>query len=455
MGLKIDDSKYLRLPRKSRDVLLKGNLPEAYNLRATMPEIGDQGMDGTCVGWSAAYYMRTAMEAGKLKLDNKTAEITAQAFSPSWLYGQIAAGTASGCSEGIFLEDALEVMKTKGSASLACAPGGCENRYGECDRSAGDFKIGDYATLVHPNDPTATSDQRIAAIKSALVESRHAVLIGMLVPPSFLDVVGEHWLPAPGEDPNNAVGAHSMAVIGYDDQNNGGSFLLANSWGKSWGSNGYIWVRYTDLIRFTRNAYQIYSNRITAPTQSIALKGNVEFVSGDMQMGVAPSAPTHAGGKATTSMATYSMSRPYTSGTRFKMLVNNARQSYVYILASDNQNRVTALFPRPARETLTSAMVAANSMVLMPSANASFTLDDVPGEDYFMVFISQKELNLEKFANDIRNAEGDITRKVLAATGEELIPAAHIVYDPEKISYEVKGTPRGSIVPIVVKIVHQ
>jgi C1A family cysteine protease len=55
---------------------------------------------------------------------------------------------------------------------------------------------------------------------------------------------------------------HAMAVVGYDDSiwfdynNNGirdsfelGAFKLANSWGTSYGNNGYIWVMYDSLNR--------------------------------------------------------------------------------------------------------------------------------------------------------------------------------------------------------------
>jgi hypothetical protein len=426
MGLRMDDSKYLRLPRKSPDILLKSPLPQSFDIRTLLPEIGDQGMDGTCVGWSAAYYMRTAMEAGKLGIANQPAKISATAFSPGWLYGQLQTGRGNGCTEGIFLEDALEVMKTKGSAFLSCAP-----------------------------------EQRINAIKSALFEGKNAVLIGMLVPPSFIDEATGQWRAAPGETTDNAVGGHSMAVIGYDDHINEGSFLIANSWGKAWGSNGYTWARYTDLARFVKNAYQIYSATITKPlAQAITLKGNVDFVLGNETMAVhsaidkdAEVTPATSTGNA--EMVTYTMSRPYPSGTRFKMIVNNTRQSYVYILGSDKENRVSAIFPDHSEDLVTSAVVPANSSVVMPSLYSSFTLDEVTGEDYFVVFISQNELNLEALAAKVKNAAGTIVQKAYAALGEAFIPSKEIDYQPGKVAYEVKGGPRGSVVPILVKIVHR
>jgi hypothetical protein len=154
-------------------------------------------------------------------------------------------------------------------------------------------------------------------------------------------------------------------------------------------------------------------------------------------------------------MLTYTMSRPYTSGTRFKMTIDNSRQSYVYILGSDRENRVSALFPSHSEDIVTSAMVPANSTVRMPSENTSFTLDEVTGEDYFLIFISQNELDPEELAAKVKNANGTIIQKAYAALGEEFISPKEIVYQPGKVSYEVKGDPRGSVVPVLIKIIHQ
>lgn len=461
MGLKMDDAKYLRLPRKSSNVRLKGAMPASYSIRELLPEIADQGADGTCVGWSAAYYMRTAMEAGKQGLSNQPAKIATTAFSPSWLYGQVKSGLDNGCAEGVFLEDALEVMKTKGTALLSCAPADCDAKYDQCDEKAANYKIADYATLFNPKDKDATPEQRINAIKSALVEGKNAVLIGMMVPPSFIEEATEHWQAAPGESVDNTAGGHAMAIVGYDDSVKGGSFLIANSWGKNWGSNGYTWAKYDDLVRFTRNAYQIFPEPPAKPQpQAITLKGNVDFSIGSGGMAVhsmvykgiqvTPDQPNSK-----TEMITYNMSQPYASGTRFKMMISNTKQSYVYILGSDQENRVSALFPYNSEEVVTSAMVPANSTVLMPSANTSFTLDEVKGEDYFVVFISQNELNLDELANKVKKAEGTIVQKAYAALGEEFISPKEIAYESGKIAYEVKGDPKGSVVPILVKIVHQ
>ena len=54
---------------------------------------------------------------------------------------------------------------------------------------------------------------------------------------------------------NNPSGGHNVSIVGYDDEltvtANGittkGAFLIANSWGRSYGRNGYAWITYDAL----------------------------------------------------------------------------------------------------------------------------------------------------------------------------------------------------------------
>ena len=39
-----------------------------------------------------------------------------------------------------------------------------------------------------------------------------------------------------------------MTIVGYDDYKFGGSFRVVNSWGKEFGDNGYLWIKYSDFI---------------------------------------------------------------------------------------------------------------------------------------------------------------------------------------------------------------
>ncbi len=56
--------------------------------------------------------------------------------------------------------------------------------------------------------------------------------------------------------PEQEIG-HAMVVIGYDDKKYGGSFLVLNSYGKDFGENGKIWVRYDDFFEFLSAAISV------------------------------------------------------------------------------------------------------------------------------------------------------------------------------------------------------
>lgn len=461
MGLKINDAQYMRLPKKANNLRFKGILPPSFNLSEYLPEIGEQDPYGTCVGWSTAYYMRTVMEAKKNGFKNQPANIAKVRFSPSWLYERVKQSSDFDCQGGANFPDALEIMKKQGAALLSCAPYQCGNTYANCDAEAANFKIEGYATLFDAAISSSATSERVLAIKSALVEGENAVLIGMLVPTSFVIEAKDTWRAAPGETPERNLGGHAMAIVGYDDSKNGGSFLIANSWGLSWGNNGYTWANYEDLIRFTKYAFQVFPVASPKPQpNAVTLKGSMDFslTGGNMPVfslvnkgiDVTPDQPN-----SNVEMITYSMSNAYTSNTKFKMTINNNKQSYVYIVGSDQQNRVTKLFPYDPNNVNISPIVPANSAVLMPSANDSFTLDNVAGEDYFMVFISEKELNLDDVTAKIKKASGTIVQKAYAALGSEFISPKDMKYESTQIAYEVKGNPTGTIVPLLVKIGHK
>lgn len=52
------------------------------------------------------------------------------------------------------------------------------------------------------------------------------------------------------------TGAHSVEVIGYDEENGKKYWLVKNSWGSSWGDNGYFKIiRGIDNCGFESGAY--------------------------------------------------------------------------------------------------------------------------------------------------------------------------------------------------------
>ena len=88
----------------------------------------------------------------------------------------------------------------------------------------------------------ARVNQDLKSMKIAL-NSQHPIVLGFTVYPSFMNVGKDGLVHMPeNADP---VGGHAILIVGYDDTK--GRFIVRNSWGTSWGDNGYCYFPYEYL----------------------------------------------------------------------------------------------------------------------------------------------------------------------------------------------------------------
>jgi hypothetical protein len=67
-----------------------------------------------------------------------------------------------------------------------------------------------------------------------------------------------------------------MTIVGYDDMVNGGSFIVANSWGNTWGYKGFAYIPYTYIgNRFLCNDFCVVSFTSVHPRAPFATKAPV------------------------------------------------------------------------------------------------------------------------------------------------------------------------------------
>jgi len=85
--------------------------------------------------------------------------------------------------------------------------------------------------------------QQITALKHAMATEKLPVVFGFTVYESFeSDIVGETGvMPMPQPD-EKVMGGHAVMAVGYDDEKQ--AVLVRNSWGASWGQEGYFWMPY-------------------------------------------------------------------------------------------------------------------------------------------------------------------------------------------------------------------
>lgn len=176
----------------------------------------DQGETPRCVGYSGEY--------GRLITELPDLHHVVR-FDPDDLYDRCKEIDGSPGSDGTSLRAAITVLQGQGALVMkASATSGV--------KVGRRLKIKGYARL-------RTRDE----VKAALTNLRHAWF--------GLPWYNSWFRPANGNlpAPDSEAGGHAILAVGYDDTHINldgtlGAFLLANSWGTSWGIKGRVWLPY-------------------------------------------------------------------------------------------------------------------------------------------------------------------------------------------------------------------
>src|SRR6185369_8883286 len=91
-------------------------LPEAVDLSKYMPAVGDQGNQGSCVGWATAYAARAYYAQ---QIEHRDISAKANIPSPGWIFDIIHIG--KDCDQGAYIPDAMKAL-TSGALSLEQFP---------------------------------------------------------------------------------------------------------------------------------------------------------------------------------------------------------------------------------------------------------------------------------------------------------------------------------------------
>lgn len=202
------------------------------NLREAIGAIGNQGSEGTTVGFAVAYAMQAAIKSKfnrKVTLSARGLFVTARKFDewPGENYegSSVSGGLKGAKAVGAWLESQWPYAGPAPAPSVKPA-----------------YKV--------------TQFRRLDAGPEALVSEMQAgrVPIVQVSATEDFDQVG-----ADGRvvirTPLRPAGGHSMAVIGFDQSR--AEFRLANMWGTDWGDKGTLVMRDSDLKRITEVAYVI------------------------------------------------------------------------------------------------------------------------------------------------------------------------------------------------------
>lgn len=243
-------------------VVLQDPQPTNVDLSATMwfPPIGDQGIEGSCVGWAVGYYVKTFQEAKEHGWDLSGAtweggfygELNAahqnRVMSPDFVYHLVNWGVDGGAT----LEDAALLVSGVGASTWSAMP------YDPTDSAkwpSSDAWI--EASLYRANSSgiqymLLDTDEGLANLKS-LLASGNLALIGVDANQFPSLTMGTDLFTL--NNYANPYENHANVVVGYSDdiayteqgQTRYGAFKVVNSWGVGgWEkvADGYYWISY-------------------------------------------------------------------------------------------------------------------------------------------------------------------------------------------------------------------
>jgi ankyrin repeat protein len=232
----LSPAEYAALPIAREPMQFEG-LPSSVDFGSFLPNIGNQGNQGSCVGWTVGYALKSYQEAQEHrwlpKNDND------HVFSPSYIYNQAVNGN---CDSGMYISDALNFAKqgVLPISQFSYESNSCSRLPSQVERSSAQvFRIQEWERI-----PIS-----VEATRKFLFSNR-PVIIGIPVYSNFYRLGKDQIY---NQTQGDIDGGHALLVVGYDD--NKQAFKIMNSWGTSWGTNGFGWIGYPLYAQLVREAY--------------------------------------------------------------------------------------------------------------------------------------------------------------------------------------------------------
>lgn len=231
-------------------------LPSAVDLRASCPPVYDQGQLGSCTANAIAGAIQFELIRQK---------------APSWVpsrlfiyYNERAIENTVDSDSGAQTRDGIKSVSKQGVCPETMWP------YVTNEFSKKPF-ANCYATALQNK---AVSYQRVSQqlqqMKGCLAEG-FPFVAGFTAYASFesqqVAQTGVVSMPAKGED---VVGGHAVLVVGYDDSK--AVWIVRNSWGPGWGTNGYFTMPYAYLTN-TDLADDLWTIRLIAAGSAVPRPG--------------------------------------------------------------------------------------------------------------------------------------------------------------------------------------
>jgi len=254
-GLKFSDPRQNRNLIQVSSLTLKAGptaLPITTDLSSQMPPVGNQGSQGSCVGWAMGYYHKTHTEWIEHGWDIKLPQ---NQCSPAFLYHLMNGGS----DNGAYFDDATKIIVDNGVATMSLMP------YSQSDYTTWPSESAFEGALqfrgMTANYVSVADDNGLNIIKTQLANGLTAVL-GISVYGNFDNISTYKNTYCVANITGSNRGGHAVTFVGYDDtmttDDGKGAFKMVNSWGTGWGKSGYWWMSYQAVENGTLSQLSAY-----------------------------------------------------------------------------------------------------------------------------------------------------------------------------------------------------
>ena len=218
-----------------------GVLPEAIDLslEPTFPAVGNQLSQPSCSAWAAAYYAYGFLEATDSNWTQASSGDPGQLISPAWTYARSNGGRDLGSS----MDSNMKVIVDWGAPTMATMPFD-EHEYLDLGPASAFREAPAHrAAAMHYMSYGASTIEDIKELVSLGIPVNFAIDATQYV----LGFWDDNYILSSHEYSSLTLN-HAQTIVGYDDtvtdDGEVGAFWVVNSWGDSWGDEGFYWFTY-------------------------------------------------------------------------------------------------------------------------------------------------------------------------------------------------------------------
>jgi Domain of unknown function (DUF4384)/Papain family cysteine protease len=464
MGLKFDDAGYKKMPARG---VHRGaaTIAISTSLKPFAPSVLHQGDLSTCAAISFATAL-TIQEA-RLRKQTNPQEVQKLLFSPAYLYAASKAIEDTDCKGGLTIHKVIEGMSEYGLVRQSVVGNACIEMI-DPKWIASAFKKG--LPLFNRFELSQFEMRRALSDGNPVVVAVNGTILGK----SFFELHKDLWDVE--DNSGNPNLGHCMVVIGYDNNKYGGAFEVMNSYGTNWGSNGYAWIKYDDLLKNIRYAIEVPPltelpnfvskdsstvPKITPPLVVNKFEGRLRLTDGKNKTLAVMAAEQAlnadkrgAGTRPKTKNSHFTAVQPVKEGTEYQVIMKNSEPCYVYIFNYDSRNVADILFPKDT----VSPYMGAQDEVVLPNKNTVIAFDANKGTDYSCILFSKAPIDMADLKNQLEKlGTGTFLERLEQVLGDKLATtkAGQVRYGLSEGDLKLETLSDKTIMPLIIEFEHQ